>query len=305
MALDMELDLIGAQPALFRLYTQLAFIFHVSEKVPHVTIVSNLPSGLVRLAEAFPWVAGQVVNTNSKFDGSPSYKIRPFESIPRLTVRAHEDDASIPTFAQMEEAGYPMFVLDEDTWAPSPTITSSAFDPSKPSEIGNDPAPVMLIQLNFVRGGLVLCINMQHNVCDMMGQAAVMEWLWKACREETFTTEELEIGNMQRRRVISSGSGGDAAAVQDDLQGQILPTQQVPHDTTTTKPDVATPLSAPPSCSWVYFKFSSSSLRTLKDLAVKSLPKDFTTFVSTDDALSAFVFKSTLRAILLSHWHAL
>jgi hypothetical protein len=289
MALDMELDLLGAQPALFRLYTQLAFIFRAPEQVQHDTIVSTLTAGLERLAQAFPWTAGQVINTNNEPDGRPSYRIRPLEAAPRLMVKDSENDAAIPTLARLEEAQYPMSMLHEDVWAPCPTIASLAFDPMKPSGSGNEPAPVMLVQLSFIKGGLVLCINMQHNVCDMMGQAAVMGWLSRACRNDKFTTDELEIGNADRRATVPS-IGSTAQDVRDDLEDQLLPTN---NDGVATP---ATPAPVPPPCSWAYYKFSSSSQQRLKDLATTQLPDDFTKFISTDDALSAFIFKSLLRA---------
>jgi len=287
----MELDLLGAQPALFRLYTQLAFIFRAPEQVQHDAIASTLTAGLERLAQAFPWTAGQVINTNQERDGRPSYRIRPFEAAPRLTVKSYENDAAIPTLARLEEAQYPMCMLHEDVWAPCPTIASPAFDPTKPSGSGNEPAPVMLVQLGFIKGGLVLCINMQHNVCDMMGQAAVIGWLSRACRNEKLTAEELEIGNADRRTTVSSIGSADQD-VRDDLEDQLLPTNDDTHGSLAT---TATPAPPPPPCSWAYYKFSCSSQQHLKDRATTELPDDFIKFISTDDALSAFIFKSLLR----------
>jgi hypothetical protein len=286
MALDMELDLLGAQPALFRLYTQLAFVFRAPEQVQHDTIVPTLTAGLERLAQAFPWTAGQVINTNDQPDSRPDYRIRPLEAAPRLIVKNYESDAAIPTLTRLEEAQYPMSMMHEDIWAPCPTIASLAFDSTKPSGSGNEPAPVMLVQLSFIKGGLVLCINMQHNVCDMMGQAAIIGWLSRACRNEEFTTDELNIGNADRRATVSS-IGSTAQDVRDDLEDQLL---------TTNNDSVATPAPVPPPCSWAYYKFSSSSQQSLKDLATTQLPDDFPKFISTDDALSAFIFKSLLRA---------
>lgn len=298
MPLDMELDLIGTQPALFGLYTQLAFVFHVPQTMLHTTFVSSMLSGLDRLGEAFPWTAGQVVKTSSRLDNTPSHRIQPFESAPKLTVKDYRNDTQLPTFAQMEEAGYPMSMLDESVWAPCPTIASSAFDPSKSSGMGDNPAPVMLVQLSIIRDGLVLCINMQHNVCDMIGQAAVMGWLSKACRQEEFTQEELDIGNADRRTTIPPLSQ-EILDVQDDLKHQLLPIEQRPGGIAAPMPtelEEGAPTPAPPQCSWTYFKFSSASLQELKSIANAGLPEGFASFVSTDDALSAFIFKSLLRA---------
>lgn len=74
----------------------------------------------------------------------------------------------------MEQVGYPMFVFGEDRWALCPTLAELGFEPTKPSRSTNEPASVMLVQLSFIKGGMVPCINMQHNVCDTLGQAAVM-----------------------------------------------------------------------------------------------------------------------------------
>ncbi|KAF1919354.1 transferase family-domain-containing protein [Ampelomyces quisqualis] len=290
----MELDLLGAQPALFKLYTQLAIIFRAPEQVQHDTIVSTLTAGLERLAQAFPWIAGQVINTNHEPDGCSSYRIRPLEAVPRLIVKNYENDAAIPTLAQLEEAQYPMSMLHEDVWGPCPTIASLAFDPTKPSGSGNEPAPVMLVQLSFIKDGLVLCINMQHNVCDMMGQAAVMGWLSRACRNEKFTADELEFGNADRRATVPL-NGIAAQDVRDDLEDQLLPINNKLQGGGATT-DTPAPAPVPPRCSWAYYKFISSSQQRLKDLATTELPEDFTKFISTDDALSAFIFKSVLRA---------
>lgn len=292
MALDMELDLLGAQPALFRLYTQLAFVFRAQEQVQHDTIVSTLTAGLERLAQAFPYTAGQVINTTADPNGAPSYRIRPLEAVPRLTVKNYENDAAIPTLAQLEEAQYPMSMLHEDTWAPCPTLSSLAFDPTKPSGSGTEPAPVMLVQLSFIKGGVVLCINMQHNVCDMMGQAAVMAWFSKACRGEEFTAQELEIGNADRRETVPVPNGSvDQDHILSDLEDQLLPTTTTASNNDAPAPPAPTP---PPPCSWSYYKFPPSSQLHLKALATSSLPPS-TPFISTDDALSAFILTSLLR----------
>jgi hypothetical protein len=295
MALDMELDLMGTQPAFYKLYTQLAFVFAVPETESRPAITATLRSGLARLGEAFPWVAGQVVNTNTGSDGPTSYRIRQFEPVPRLTIKNYDENLAVPTFAQMKDAGFPMSMMKEDIWAPCPTIAALGFDPSKPSGNVSDPAPVLWLQLSLIEGGLVLCINMQHNVCDMMGQAAVIGWLSKACRGESLTKDELEVGNMERRGLIRT-SAEEGLDTRDDLKNQLLPPQEIPGSSDTRTSGTATPATAPLQCSWVYFNFRSSSLERLKRSAAAKLPKDIATFVSTDDVLSAFIFRSIIRA---------
>lgn len=60
----------------------------------------------------------------------------------------------------------------------------------------------MMVQLSFIRGGFVLCINMQHNKCDMLGQTAVLYWLSKTCFGKELSEDELRLGNMLRKGLV-------------------------------------------------------------------------------------------------------
>ncbi|KAI4675835.1 uncharacterized protein J4E84_009988 [Alternaria hordeiaustralica] len=301
--LDMDIDLMGAQPALFKLYTQLALFFPLSEGLVPASrdgITAIITTGLAELAKTFPWVAGQVVNvhanshhSDSESKAAPLYRIRPYEPVPQCIVRDYTSDAEIPSASQIIDAGFPMKMLGERVWAPCPTLAALGFDPREASGKDDRPAPVMLVQISYIRGGMVLCVNLQHNVCDMMGQAAVIGWLSKACRGEEFTEEELKVGNMVRTGVVPliEDEGWDPGM---ELQNQLFP----PAPTVVKELDTAesTVTGAPVNCSWMYFDFSASSLKSLKHLATTTLPQDSTSFISTDDALSAFIFLSVLRA---------
>ena len=157
MALNMDLDLdpMGSQPALFKLYTQLAFVYPTKDSVSIPSMMSALYGGLERLSESFPWVAGQVVNANANLDAAPKYKIRPLHSTPELIMKNYVKNASVPSFLQLKDAGFPMHMLSEDAWAPCATLSSLSGSPDKS-------APVMLVQLSIIQGGVVLCINLQH-----------------------------------------------------------------------------------------------------------------------------------------------
>ena len=294
MTLNMDLDPIGASPLLSKLYTQLAFAFPIARETSHSTITSTLSNGLERLSTAFPWVAGQVQNINLDSTTPPLYKIRPFEPTPRLLVKDYTNDESIPSLEEMERAEFPMSMMSEKTWAPCPTLAMMGFDHYKSPGDASDPAPVLLLQISFIRGGMMLCINAQHNVCDMLGQASVIELFSKACRGEDFTEEDLRIGNMDRTGLVPY-INEDEWKPEVDLVDQLIPIQ--PPAETASAPDASvTEPPAPPVCSWVYFDFSASSLKELRREAEATLPADYAGFVSTDDALSALIFQQVLRA---------
>lgn len=300
---DMDLDLMGAQPALFKLYTQLAFVYAMSDTSSRSHVVSVLRRGLERLSKSFPWVAGQVVHTDTNPEGTSKYKIQPLDSTPKLVEKDYTDNPSIPSFEQLEKARFPMSMMSEDIWAPCPTLSGLTYDPSGYFSSDDKTAPVMLVQLSFIKGAVVLCINLQHNVCDMMGQAAIMSWLSKACREELFTEREISLGQMDRTKVVPllEDDQWSHVGVLDNqrmsLQGRDEKKSEMA-EAPAPAPDVKDPepqkLQERPVLG-TYFNFSAAGLKTLKSLATQTLPSG-REYISMDDAISAFIFKSVLRA---------
>lgn len=270
--LDGTIDVLGHQAGLRGLYTQICLCYSLSDTASHSTTIEALTKGLERLTASFPWVAGQVV----------SHKIKPFEKIPRLIVKDLREDLAAPTMEALQEADFPMSILDESVVCPRNTLPIGV-DPS-------DPAPVLLLQANFIQGGLLLTINGQHNVMDMVGQAQVIDLLDKACRNEPFMSEELSAGNLPRHNIIpllnESGEHGFAHQTAKPNLAQSAPTE-----------DSSEPAPPPPTCSWAGFIFPSKSLAALKLLATKTLPPSCS-FISTDDAVSAFIWQSIQRARL-------
>ncbi|KAG6913564.1 hypothetical protein DXG01_005883 [Tephrocybe rancida] len=229
------------------------------------------------LSKSFPWLAGQVANSNSSEGNTGVYNIEPFESTPPLIVKDITRDASPPSMSTLRNAQFPMSMLHESLLAPRRTIPS-------PSE-RSLPQPVFLLQAIFIEGGMILTVLAQHQVMDMTGQGQVMFLLHKACRGEAFTSEELELGNRTR---------GEAVPLFDDSYDLGREVQRW-----TIKPAVPADNDAPspPKVTWANFSFSPSSLSSLKFHATQTLPEG-AAYISTDDALSALIFRFVLRARL-------
>jgi trichothecene 3-O-acetyltransferase len=266
--LNEELSILGQQPGLYKLYTQLCFCFPLADTSSDAAIIDTLTKGLERLRASFPWLAGQVVN-EATAEGKPSvFKIRPLSNAPQLVVKDLRDDRSI-TMATLRRAQFPISMLNEDVICPRKTISA-----------GDDaPADVFLLQANFINGGLLLTVLGQHNVMDMTGQVRVMHLLSKACSGEQFTSEDTASGKID----------GNVIPLLDD---SCAPEPEVTHQI--AKP-ASSPPAPPPKSTWAYFIFSGASLAALKAIAAKSVTSDY---VSTDDALSAFIWQGVMRARL-------
>ncbi|KAM0300174.1 hypothetical protein ACHAPM_006480 [Fusarium culmorum] len=278
MAFKIQLDTLGQLPGLLSIYTQISLLYPVSDPSQYPTIVSTLEQGLKRFSEAFPWVAGQVKAEGISEGNTGTSFIVPFEDVPRVIVKDLRDDPSAPTIEGMRKAGYPMAMFDENIIAPRKTL------PIGPGTGPNDPKPVIMLQLNFIKGGLILTVNGQHGAMDMVGQDAVIRLLSKACRNDPFTEEEKTAMNLDRKTIVPYLEN---YTIGPEVDHQIV------------KPDVAggDAVLTPVSASWAFFTFSPKAMSELKDAATKTLDAS-TKFVSTDDALSAFIWKSASRVRL-------
>ena len=282
---DVYLDILGQQLGLNRLYTQICLCFPLSDACSHSIITDTLTTGLKRLLASFPWLAGQVVNEGSGEGNSGIFKIKPWERSPRLVIKDRRHDPSIPTMDALRQANFPFSMLDESIIAPRRTL------PGSPDESLSDPAPVFLIQATFVTGGLLLTFVGNHQTMDMTGQGQVIDLFSKACHNEHFTREELSCGNLARRTLISFLD--DSYEPGSELAHQIAKATPSEAILGGTNDQLAQPASG--ECTWAYFSFEPSSLTILKELAIRSmtLPSGH---ISTDDALTAFIWQSVMRA---------
>lgn len=250
--------------------------------VAQSTIVSILESGLRRLTASFPWVAGQVVVEGNCAGNSGVFKIKELQQIPYLAVKDLRMDTSAPTMMELREANFPMRMLNESVIAPRSTF------PAADAASGRDHgSPVFLVQANFIIGGLVLTFLGQHQTMDIRGQGQIMHLLSKACHDEAFTDDELFSGNLQRQNLIPVLDNYERGP---ELARHLAATAPGPSHNGLDKDE-----KEPTQILWDSFTFHPTSLATLKSLAVKTLPSD-SSYVSTDDALSAFIWQSIMRA---------
>ena len=279
------LDILGQQPGLARLYTQICFCFSVSDACSHSVITNTLTNGLERLLASFPWLAGQVVNEGTGEGNTGIFKIMPWENSPRLLVKDRRHDPAIPTMDALKQANFPFSMLDESIIAPRKTL------PGSPDEPLSDPAPVFVLQATFITGGLLLTFVANHQTMDMTGQGQVIDLFSKACRNEQFTREELCTGNLARRSLIPFLD--DSYEQGSELAYQVAKPTPSPSNPSDSNGHLASP--PPLACTWAYFSFEPFSLAVLKALATGAIPLS-SSYISTDDALSAFIWQSIMRA---------
>jgi len=192
----MELSIIEQSPRLKTVYTQLCFCYSVTDGASDKAIIEITTSGLERLTTSFPWLAGQVVYEDAKGEANDSFKVAPFERLPQLVVKHIANDNSAPTMNALRTARFPFQMLDENMLCPRITLAGGS------DKTSVDPSPVLLLQANFIIGGLLLTIVASHSTMDTVGQGQVIRLLSKACRNKPFTDNEVVNGNLDRHNLI-------------------------------------------------------------------------------------------------------
>ncbi|KAH8165388.1 hypothetical protein CIB48_g2881 [Xylaria polymorpha] len=275
--LDVTLDVFGQR--LVPVFTQISFCFPIPDDFKVEDISSVLTRGAERLAQHFPWVAGQVVCEGATESNTGSFKIRPLEDKSRVWVKDIRDDPSFPSWEILQKSNFPMNTLDESIVAPRKTM------PSEPR-----PAEVFQLQATIIKGGLILTFLGHHQAMDGTGQAQVISLFSKACGNETFTQDELRIGNLAPENVIRIL--GDSWTPGSELEYNIIK-----QDISQPGPGrVQDPIEIEVGV-WSYFNFPASTLRELKSYATQTLPPS-SSYITTDDALTAFVWQSIAKARL-------
>lgn len=277
--MDVQLDILGQQPAL-NIYTQICLCYRLTDHSSRPTIIRQLTTGLEKISNSVPWIAGQVVNEGSSEGNSGIYKIKPLERIPRFTIKDLRNEPGAPTMDTLRKARFPFSMLDENVIAPINTFPGSTAC-----------YPVFALQANIIDGGLLLTIVAHHQTMDMRGQGQIIHLLSKACRNEPFTNDELSSGNLARHNLVPLLDDDDDKAAELCRQMMGTTPSQPASESRTDSVMPAPPL----KCIWAYFTFPHSSLAALKAAATETIV-DTSRFVSTDDALSAFVWQSILRA---------
>jgi hypothetical protein len=279
---SIHIDTLG-QRADLNIYTQISLVYPSEEPSNTDKIVTILQYGLEKLGQSFPWTAGQVLPNESSVENAVTFSIRPFQKSATLSIKDLRQDATAPTLVDFRKANFPFRMFQERTVAPRMTFP-------KPDE--EELIPVFAVQVNFIKGGMVLTFAGQHQCMDMTGLGEGIRLLDKACKGEDFTEEEIRVGNLDRR--------GTIPLIEDEsYKDDEHLAKQIPKPKTTTPVAESNDSPSIQEAVWRYFSFSNSSLTEMKKLANESLSNEASPgvkFVSTDDVLTAFIFRSVIRA---------
>ena len=172
--------------------------------------------------------------------------------------------------------------------------------------------PVMIVQVNLVRNGMILAIALHHSCMDGTGFVGVTEIWAKFCRGED-GAELLRDGTLTEQRLMHGDEGGRLSDfpgyfhIPMSLRNGAANGNMAPTEKASASADPRATLSGPQQPTKIdgqIFFFSRSKLMALKSKVSASLPEtngdsngsQSPSYISTNDALCAFIFACVTQA---------
>jgi trichothecene 3-O-acetyltransferase len=246
-------------------YTVVVLGFRIQPGQDSSTITKALDEAAVKLLAAYPFLSGQVIIEGRTKTNSGTYKIVPYppHSDGKTPVRPKDCTQIHPSYDEILKADAPFSMLESNVLCPAKGF---GYLYEEKAEM-----PVLFIQANFVRGGLLLCFASMHNALDMNGQGIMIRQFAKLMRGEQLDPELVAVGNQDADSIVPFLKDGERPLEHGEMLGPSLL-------------GLSGVVPPPPGLRWVYWCFPADKLASLKKLASLDTGKR----ASTNDAITAF-----------------
>lgn len=255
-------DIISQFP-LLNGYTQLLFGFKLPADVDRDAIVSSLQDGFDQLKKQIPWLGWQVAQESGIRKAVPWP-----QNVAEERIRVKHCDEDVAPINKLLSAGVPISMLDGSVLTPWPSL---------PRPRGLDgPDPVVAMQANFVRGGLILNLSTHHTIIDGTGIYQFINLMALSMSGKEIPPAELEQANRDRSTVIPLIPRSEPVKDYSHLRRPPGFTWEFPKG----------PLI------WCYFKMPVNALaRLVKSVRDQLPPSSKQIMVSENDIFSAFAWQ--------------
>ncbi len=264
---------LGSLPMIKR-YIVICLAFPLEDTISISQLQTTITGALTKLATAFPFLAGQVIYEGRDDSHSGLAKMVPLGDRIRLVFNDLRHNAEFASMADMIKAKFPFSLLDPDILIP-PIAVSWA------TEGFEKTAPVLILQANIVRGGMLLTFSGNHTQMDMTALGTIISLFSKACRDEPYTDKEIAQGNQSRRNAVPL-LGSDFQPGDELNDAWARPSNQT---------QLAAVQASVPR--WAYFNFRAKDLIRLKGEASR---QSIVPYISTDDAIGALCWQRVTKA---------
>ncbi|KAJ3532835.1 hypothetical protein NM208_g8260 [Fusarium decemcellulare] len=270
-------DVMSQFPALNG-HTQLILGFRLGSDELRDAIESALRDALDSLASQIPWLNGQVIRK----DGILLPASWPADANKNEMIQRKDCDDLVPPMAELLRTAVPISKLDARVLSPFPGLSEG--HKLRP------PVPIVALQANFIRGGLLLTMCFHHIVMDGTAVVQFIRHLAHTLEGGEIPAPDLANANLDRQSVVPLIPPGEPVKDYRDLR---------------RPPGFSYPaLSSSPV--WCYFKLPVAAVNALMKLVSSQLSSSVSRRqsairLSENDVISAFCWQRISAARLSTY----
>jgi len=269
---DLYQDVISQFP-LLNGFAHLLFGFDLPSELSRDVVVQALTHAVDEVVLQVPWLSGRVQHIPGQEGCSGTYVPAPW---PNGNESGHiviikECDELIEPMTAIVRTNAPIAKLDGDILTPYPGLP-------RPHGI-EGPVPIVRVQANFIRQGLILCVSTHHNIMDATGLLQFVRLVATVLNGEEIARSDIDQANRDRSRVIPLFPRGESMMDCSHFRR--------PHDFA-----MGTFISPP---TWCLFHLPLTALSLLRKLATSEAntirPSSGDGMLSENDMICAFVWQ--------------
>ncbi|PSR81489.1 hypothetical protein BD289DRAFT_439022 [Coniella lustricola] len=280
--LDRYQDVLG-QLCMLQVYSHVLYFFPMPEGVTPQQIVQSLETAVSKVRREIPWMGARIINEGRREGSSGIYKVVPCPQQPRQAVDVGFllNNEAVADYDEFRRLQAPQSITPTAMLIPVP-----AFPQRMEVDSDDQPAHVVRVQVNFIPRGVIIDFAIAHNVADAGGHFGLVKLIACAMRGEEFPRPMIEAANKDRRNVITLLHPDEPLLDHSRHYRRCL----------SIKAPLAPEAPSDPARYHV-FRFSPANMAKIKAIATQ--PGGFDPdlpFISTDDALCAFIWKHFISA---------
>ncbi|KAK7541923.1 trichothecene 3-o-acetyltransferase [Phyllosticta citribraziliensis] len=148
-----------------KIYTQVTLTFKLEDDVDRQAVIENLIVGLQRTLSQYRSLRGTLQTDVAT--GKLWIRKEKHSTVEFIVnwMEGTEDD--FPSFEALENKDFPAAMLDGDSLLPLHVTHKAPLTPL--GESGDDNNPILVVQANIIRGGLILAVAVHHSCSDGPG----------------------------------------------------------------------------------------------------------------------------------------
>ncbi|KAI3338230.1 transferase family-domain-containing protein [Ustulina deusta] len=269
------MDVVGQFPQL-KTYNQGVLIFRLGVDVSRDDVVVALRDALAQIISRVPWLGECVIHEVQNDGISTLCKTVPFPPTVHDKGMLIVKDCSdvCPSYEELYHRGAPVSLLDGKVLCPLPGFPLS-YDETDVAH-----APILVLQVSFIKGGLLLNFSNQHNMVDGVGVFAFLTCLSIAMRGKEIPQNLIDHANID---------GGNVIPLLDPRQPMRDHSHLLRSSNTIKVPQLPSPT---PNSRWALFRVLRKNIPAIKLSATnKEEFVESVKYISTNDALCAFYWK--------------